>query len=82
MYINIQMDICGYFPVVNVTLLYYLCVSHINDWYIMIKEILLKREASFGEDEQVLNSLDKVNYIYGSNGAGKTEVVPKSRTVC
>jgi wobble nucleotide-excising tRNase len=37
----------------------------------MLREIILKNEASYGNDPETL-TLEKVNYIYGANGSGKT----------
>jgi wobble nucleotide-excising tRNase len=38
----------------------------------MIKKIIIKNCASFGEKEQSIDDLKKINFFYGSNGSGKT----------
>lgn len=40
----------------------------------MIKEIHMKNEATYGEGPVKLFGLEKVNFIYGSNGTGKTTI--------
>ncbi|MEZ5546121.1 MAG: AAA family ATPase [Lysobacteraceae bacterium] len=40
----------------------------------MIESISIQGFASFGQDTQTLNSLSQFNYLFGSNGAGKTTV--------
>lgn len=38
----------------------------------MIKKIIIKNCASFGETEESIHDLKKINFFYGSNGSGKT----------
>lgn len=38
----------------------------------MIKRIVLRNVATFGSEGAVLDNLQRVNYIYGGNGVGKT----------
>ncbi|QNN21567.1 AAA family ATPase [Planctomycetales bacterium ZRK34] len=40
----------------------------------MIERVVVKSEASFGPDEQVLDGLAKYNFIFGTNGSGKTTI--------
>jgi len=40
----------------------------------MIEKIEIKGIASFDEKGQVLDRLEKVNILYGSNGSGKTTI--------
>lgn len=40
----------------------------------MIKSIIVRNIASFADDPQELSSLSKFNFIYGSNGTGKTSI--------
>lgn len=40
----------------------------------MIKEVLLKNVGSYDEEGAILTDLAKINYLYGSNGSGKTTI--------
>jgi len=40
----------------------------------MIESIRIKSAASFGTDEQVIDSLSNNNFFYGANGSGKTTI--------
>lgn len=40
----------------------------------MIESIEIKAVATYGNDPQVLDSLSKFNYLFGSNGTGKTTI--------
>jgi wobble nucleotide-excising tRNase len=40
----------------------------------MIETIIIKNLSSFGESEQSINNLKKINFFYGSNGSGKTTI--------
>ncbi|MCM3757353.1 AAA family ATPase [Sporosarcina aquimarina] len=40
----------------------------------MIKEVLLKDVGSYDEEGASLTDLAKINYLYGSNGSGKTTI--------
>lgn len=40
----------------------------------MIKNIKIKNIATYGASPEVLDNLSKINYIYGSNGTGKTTI--------
>ena len=40
----------------------------------MISRISIKKVASYGSFQQDLSSLTKINFIYGSNGTGKTTI--------
>ena len=40
----------------------------------MIEKILIKNVATYGQSPEVLDGLAKVNFIYGSNGTGKTTI--------
>ena len=40
----------------------------------MIREITIKGVATYSEDEQKLENLGKINFVFGSNGSGKTTI--------
>ena len=40
----------------------------------MIKSIQIQKEASYGDPGETLSELSKFNFIYGSNGTGKTTI--------
>ena len=40
----------------------------------MIEKIHIKNVATYGQSPEVLDSLAKINFIYGSNGTGKTTI--------
>lgn len=40
----------------------------------MIESIILSNAATFNEEPQVLDNLSQFNYIFGSNGTGKTTI--------
>ncbi|EGD6619861.1 AAA family ATPase, partial [Salmonella enterica subsp. enterica serovar Infantis] len=40
----------------------------------MIESISVSQAGSYGNDVQYMMPLMKINYIYGSNGAGKTTI--------
>lgn len=40
----------------------------------MIESISIKNEASFGDNPQLFNQLSQVNFLFGSNGTGKTTI--------
>ncbi|SFB01225.1 AAA domain-containing protein [Lentibacillus halodurans] len=40
----------------------------------MLKTITMQHVATFGDKPEHLNELKEINYIYGSNGSGKTTI--------
>ena len=40
----------------------------------MMEQILIKNTASFGSEPESLDGLGKVNFVFGSNGTGKTTI--------
>jgi wobble nucleotide-excising tRNase len=40
----------------------------------MIEKICIQNEASYGDSAETLSPLAKFNFIYGSNGSGKTTI--------
>ena len=42
--------------------------------FMMIEEISIADKATFGKEHEKLNGLSKFNYLFGSNGSGKTTI--------
>ena len=40
----------------------------------MIERIVIKDVATFDDSEHVMEDLGKLNFIFGSNGSGKTTI--------
>lgn len=40
----------------------------------MLSAISIKNEASYGENAQILSGLRRINFIFGTNGSGKTTI--------
>jgi len=40
----------------------------------MIESLSISQVATYGNQSEVLNGLSKLNFIFGSNGSGKTTI--------